>query len=120
LVVGVCEIDVSSLQSVVGAKGHAVRTVTWYGDELWGWGASGRAGTEPPDSIEAWLADEVDGTVAGVEQLDLNEGDKTGQAGEEATDSPDEDEEEGDQKNWTTQGTKIVTNKALLIIHSGR
>lgn len=117
LVVGVCEVDVSSLQSVVGAKGHAVRTVTWYGDELWAWGASGRKGIEPPESIEAWASDGVDLAAVGVQQLDLGEdatGDKPADAaGPSSLD--DDAEDEADQKEWTTPGMRYATRKTQLI-----
>lgn len=53
-VVGVCEIDVSSLQQVQGAKGHAVRGYHWDGDEIWGWSQSGKPGSDAPDMIEGW------------------------------------------------------------------
>lgn len=53
-VVGVCEIDVSSLQQVQGAKGHAVRGYHWDGDEIWGWSQSGKSGSDAPEVIEGW------------------------------------------------------------------
>ncbi len=52
--VGVCEVDVSALESVRGSKGRAVRNLHWAGDEAWGYGASGRAGQGVPESIEGW------------------------------------------------------------------
>ena len=36
-VVGICEIDIGSLSQVQGAKGHALRSEHWEGDELWAW-----------------------------------------------------------------------------------
>ena len=53
-VVGICEIDVSSLQQVQGAKGHAVRGYHWDGDEIWGWSQSGKSGSDAPKEIEGW------------------------------------------------------------------
>lgn len=55
MVVGVCEIDVASLQQVRGAKGHAVRGEHWDGDEIWAWsqGGSGSGGSAP-DDIQGW------------------------------------------------------------------
>lgn len=58
-VVGVCEIDVSSLQQVQGAKGHAVLGHHWDGDEIWGWSQSGKPGTNAPEAIEGWNPPEV-------------------------------------------------------------
>ena len=66
--VGWCEIDVSALGKVQGAKGHAVRNMHWVGDEAWSYGATGRAGQDAPREIETWtkalysrgLSDEMD------------------------------------------------------------
>lgn len=55
-VVGVCEIDVASLQKVQGAKGHAVRGQHWSGDELWAWSQGGKPGGNAPDAVEGWDA----------------------------------------------------------------
>ncbi|KAI9836260.1 MAG: hypothetical protein M1819_001597 [Sarea resinae] len=52
--VGVCEIDVSSLQAVQGVKGHAVRGIHWDGDELWAWSTAGKPGGIAPPHIEGW------------------------------------------------------------------
>ena len=82
-VVGVCEIDVSSLQQVQGAKGHAVRGYHWDGDELWGWGQSGKAGSDAPSRIEGWdPTDEVELPTMAVEALSIAEHDSdTGEGG---------------------------------------
>ncbi|KAL9044353.1 MAG: hypothetical protein Q9214_002503 [Letrouitia sp. 1 TL-2023] len=55
-VVGVCEIDVASLQKVQGVKGHAVRGQHWSGDELWAWSQGGKPGGNVPDVVEGWDA----------------------------------------------------------------
>ena len=57
MVVGVCEIDVSKLQEVQGAKGHAVRGEHWDGDEIWAWSSSGKPGASAPDEIVGWDID---------------------------------------------------------------
>lgn len=57
MAVGTCEIDVSSLQQVQGAKGHAVQTFHWAGDELWSWSSTGKSGTQPPESLAGWDQD---------------------------------------------------------------
>ncbi|KAL8927878.1 MAG: hypothetical protein Q9172_001178 [Xanthocarpia lactea] len=55
MVVGVCEIDVASLQQVRGAKGRAVRGEHWDGDEIWAWNHGGAGGgAQAPDEIEGW------------------------------------------------------------------
>ncbi|KAF2640883.1 eukaryotic translation initiation factor SUI1 family protein [Massarina eburnea CBS 473.64] len=54
MAVGTCEIDVSSLERVQGAKGHAVNMFHWAGDELWSWSSGGKPGTNPPEYLEGW------------------------------------------------------------------
>jgi len=54
MVVGICEIDIASLEQVQGAKGHAVRSEHWDGDEIWAWSTSGNPGGAAPDRIEGW------------------------------------------------------------------
>jgi len=54
IVVGVCEIDVSGLQKVLGEKGRAVRGVHWEGDELWAWNTSDTSGGSAPERIVGW------------------------------------------------------------------
>ena len=75
MVVGTCEIDVSSLDSVKGAKGHAVQTAHWCGDELWAWSPSGRPGATVPAHLKGWVEDEPldDELAQRVEHLDLDE-----------------------------------------------
>lgn len=80
-VVGVCEIDVSSLQQVQGARGHAVRGHHWDGDEIWGWSQSGKPGSDAPEVIEGWdppdamnkLSDKLDGLSMTGHDLEPNE-----------------------------------------------
>ena len=59
--VGICEIDISTLGRVQGAKGHAVRGVHWCGDEIWSWGQGGKHGSDSPEQIEGW--DDGEGTL---------------------------------------------------------
>ncbi|KAM0713783.1 hypothetical protein Q7P37_010745 [Cladosporium fusiforme] len=74
--VGVCKIDVSALQQVQGARGHAVETLHWYGDEVWSYSTSSRPGQQAPEEIEGWarvletrgLTEKVE--ALGVEDLD--------------------------------------------------
>ncbi|KAI9661937.1 MAG: hypothetical protein M1821_009177 [Bathelium mastoideum] len=75
MVIGTCVIDVSSLDSVRGAKGHAVQTAHWCGDELWTWSATGRPGTPAPPHLEGWIKDVPDGDDLAnrTEDLDLEE-----------------------------------------------
>ncbi|KAL8733065.1 MAG: hypothetical protein Q9181_003720 [Wetmoreana brouardii] len=58
VVVGTCEIDVSSLQEVKGAKGHAVRGEHWEGDEIWAWSQGGATGRKAPEEVEGWDSDD--------------------------------------------------------------
>jgi translation initiation factor 2D len=75
LVVGYCDIDVSALRQVQGAKGHAVRTIHWSGDELWSWNATGNPGGNPPEHLEGWLNGDVnvDELNKTTEELNLKE-----------------------------------------------
>ena len=54
VVVGTCEVDISALQSVQGAKGRCVSNMHWFGDEAWSFGASGKAAPKTPEEIEGW------------------------------------------------------------------
>ena len=56
LVVGVCEIDISSLSDVQGLKGHAVRSLHWEGDKIWEWNQAGKPGGSAPPHIEGWAS----------------------------------------------------------------
>lgn len=81
LFVGVCEIDVSGLTHVQGAKGHAVRSFHWEGDELWAWSQTGRGGSQPPESIEGWDDDDDDSLEEGVRNLEVDDDEEDGQDG---------------------------------------
>lgn len=54
MAVGTCEVDVSALGDVRGAKGHAVQTFHWAGDEIWSWSTSGKPGGDPPEYLKGW------------------------------------------------------------------
>ncbi len=82
MVVGICEIDVASLEQVQGTKGHAVRGEHWDGDELWSWSSSGKSGGSAPDRIEGWDTDEVDVALAtGVENVHVEDQDDDSEEG---------------------------------------
>lgn len=81
-VVGVCEIDVSSLQQVQGAKGHAVRGYHWDGDEIWAWGQGGKSGSDAPKLIEGWdFHDEPNNLPAQLEKLAVTQHDSEAEEG---------------------------------------
>lgn len=72
--VGVCKIDVSALQEVQGARGHAVETLHWYGDELWSYSTSSRPGQQSPEEIEGWAEVlEQRGLTEKVDTLDIED-----------------------------------------------
>lgn len=76
MVVGICEIDVASLQEVKGAKGHAVRGEHWDGDEIWAWSPAGKPGGSAPERIEGWDVDTTDASLrGGVEHLTIEDDD---------------------------------------------
>jgi translation initiation factor 2D len=72
--VGWCEIDVSALEQVRGAKGHAVRNMHWAGDEAWAYGVSGKSAVAAPEQIEAWVKVlETRGLAQKAEALDIDD-----------------------------------------------
>lgn len=77
LAVGTCVVDVSSLGSTQGMKGHAVETFHWSGDELWAWSTGNKPGRDPPALIDAW--DEHEGAdtnlVERTAAVDLDDND---------------------------------------------
>ena len=71
--VGLCEIDMASLQQVQGAKGHAVRGQHWAGDEIWAWSPSGKAGGAAPEQIDGWDVNTTSAAItSGVGHLSID------------------------------------------------
>ena len=84
MVVGACEIDVSALRQVQGAKGHAVRGVHWDGDEVWAWSTSGKPGGNAPEHIEGWdIEDEASDMSREVEGLHLEDPEEAPENGQD-------------------------------------
>ena len=80
--VGVCEIDVSALQQVQGAKGHAVENMHWAGDELWNHTSSGKPGQKAPEEIEGWVKVlEARGLAEKMEELEVEDEEDAGGGG---------------------------------------
>ena len=121
VVVGICEIDVSSLQIVQGAKGHAVRGVHFVGDELWSWSTSGSNGRPPPDGILGWddnLQDQHNAADTMKEPgLEDNDNDEGGVAlGQHAPDQRPNDFLQGEDPPLST---KIETEEKSLAVKGG-
>ncbi|KAK4633928.1 Translation machinery-associated protein 64 [Fulvia fulva] len=77
--VGVCEIDVSALERVQGAKGHAVENMHWAGDELWNYSTGSKPGQEPPEEIDGWVKVlEARGLAEKVQEMSLDAGEGEG------------------------------------------
>ncbi|KAF4909649.1 Translation machinery-associated protein 64 [Colletotrichum fructicola] len=77
--VGACEIDVSALQNVRGAKGHAVKNLHWAGDEMWGFSTDNKPGRKAPEEIAGWLKVlEARGLVESLSGLSLDDPDEDG------------------------------------------
>lgn len=121
--VGECEIDISALKSVIGAKGHAIKCLHWHGDEIWNWNQHDRPGLPPPDEISSWL---------GVQSSNTKVGDM--QTGASNLDIDDDEEEDGGVpissfeevpelaplKEWTTSGMAIHIFDLLLKVSRAR
>ena len=79
LVVGTCEFDIANLETVRGSKGHAVKGLHWYGDEIWNWSQNDRPGTDPPDRLEGWYEEhdiennEIRAAQHGMEDLNVKD-----------------------------------------------
>lgn len=116
LFVGVCEIDVSALGDVRGAKGHAIRGLHWEGDELWAWSSSSRPGRPAPDYIQGWDDEATEELEEAVDNLSLNDQSEESPAGEAVDDAPVE-AEEPPEKEPTTQGRIVIHSK--LFVSSG-
>ena len=120
VVVGECEIDVSSLKSVRGTKGHAVRGLHWHGDEIWGWSQNEKPGSDPPDQVHGWFEgqdieqDDVAAAQQGVEDLKVEDAEDeesggvsvNGIEGQRAEGPYVEEFEKAplEKKEWTTKG----------------
>lgn len=80
--VGSCLIDIASLRTTQGAKGHAVETMHWAGDELWSFSTTNKPGKPPPTELEGWLehedADQMASVTKGTNDLDLDDEEEGG------------------------------------------
>lgn len=74
VVIGRCAIDVSSLTTTQGAKGHAVETFHWAGDDLWNWSTSGRPGATAPEECAGWVPDDSEELAAATQKASLEDG----------------------------------------------
>ena len=132
--IGECEIDVSALNSVVGAKGHAIKCLHWYGDEIWDWNQHNRPGLPPPDEISGWLGVQSDDTGTDdlqtrVSNLDLGDEDEVEEEEEgggvlitnEPISSLEDAFESAPRREWTTTGRCLhILNNPLLTLSRDR
>lgn len=105
--VGVCEIDISKLQNVQGAKGHAVKGVQWEGDELWSWSSTGLSGQPSPEQLDGWLETTVEEELDGLAIEDKDEGPEGDEDGGVVLDDDggrEDDEAEDDEPPPSTKG----------------
>jgi translation initiation factor 2D len=126
LVVGCCEIDVSALGKVQGAKGQAVQSITWCGDELWAWSTGGKSGSDAPHALEEWLKpDQVDEVTERTERLAIDKDsvpeDKLTNNASQVQENPDtegplgtEGAESAQDRVWTTKGALNITKYMYL------
>ena len=124
IAIGKCEIDVAALTTTVGAKGHAVRSLHWEGDEIWNWGENDRPGKNAPEHVHGWFQDlglEDTNTAAienGIDHLGVSESEEEREEGGvslndkskghnefvEGEDAKSYDEVPKEKKEWTTKG----------------
>ena len=82
VVVGICDIDIASLQQIHGAKGHAVRTEHWDGDEIWRWSMTGKPAVSAPEYIEGWNVEiGIDSLEEKSQHLTIEDEDDDGEEG---------------------------------------
>jgi translation initiation factor 2D len=106
LAVGECEIDISTLTEVRGAKGHAVRPLHCEGDELWAWSQTAETGKKPPGHIDGWYSTGDEDTVDGVKNLSIEDDDDE----DEAADGGVPLEAAGSDRNQHVEGEDIPKN----------
>ena len=105
MVVGICEIDVSKLQEVQGAKGHAVRGEHWDGDEIWAWSSSGKPGASAPDEIIGWDVDNDHADLReGVEHLAVDDHEEDADEGGVPLEKEVEDTQKVEPRNEYVEG----------------
>ncbi len=105
MVVGVCEVDISKLQEVQGAKGHAVRGEHWDGDEIWAWSSSGKPGASAPDEIVGWDIDSGHADLReGVEHLAVDDHEEDTDEGGVPLDKEMEDTQKVEPRNEYVEG----------------
>lgn len=72
-VVGICEIDVASIQKTQGVKGRAVKGYHWVGDEIWAWSQGGNIGENAPEEVQGWdLEGEAENMNVEMHDMNLN------------------------------------------------
>ena len=105
MVVGVCEIDVSKLQEVQGAKGHAVRGEHWDGDEIWAWSSSGKPGASAPDEIGGWnIVNDHTDLREGIEHLAVDDHEEDADEGGVPLEKEVEDTQKVEPRNEHIEG----------------
>ena len=121
LVVGTCEIDVSKLEGVQGAKGHAVRSEHWEGDDLWSWSMTGKTGSKAPEYLEGWSEDlERDMQKTTLEEPELEE-ESVEKTRNEFVDGEDAGENEDNKKELSTKEIDDAFWQAFLYgVHNAR
>ena len=100
VVVGVCEINISTLSQIQGTKGRAVKSMHWEGDELWSWSHTGKPGKFAPDHLVGWDEDDnIEGLERAAQRLNLGDPDSDREnGGVRLTLDPDQTEVEGDHE----------------------
>ena len=120
VVVGVCEINISTLLQIQGTKGHAVKSIHWEGDELWNWSHTGKSGKVAPDHLIGWdqndNMEDLDRAARGLNFEDSDSERENG--GVRLTLNPDQSEIEEDQ-DLPVESEEIVSSAKVSAEHKG-
>lgn len=124
--VGSCLINVASLSSTQGAKGRAIETMHWAGDELWAFSTANKPGKDRPEEIPEWLGntdanglanstavmsldeDREDGGVPLNGDAEPSNGTSSGVAADIVAQGNADDGESEPARIWTTKGTILI------------
>lgn len=111
LVIGTCAIDVASLKTTQGAKGHAVETFHWAGDDLWDWSTSGKSGIAAPSALSGWLLRPEKQLEEMAKDISIDDEDEDGVGGVSLQNTPAKSLTEKSQRNVLVDGEDAIAER---------